>query len=132
MGGVLVENACGSPLGMTSWQHAISMVVTAEADVVAADPDRRVRSPSMSVAFPRVIRMRRWVYVKYFERQAPFQGGFSCRQRPLVQGPASCDVQQAGGSLGVTASLRQLRRQLAPGPGEGGMNLLHDPQGAGE
>jgi len=90
VGGVLVENACGSPLGMTSWQHAISMVVTAEADVVVADPDRQVRSPSMAVAFPRVIRMRRWVFVKYFERQDPFEGGFATRHGVLLRDSYTC------------------------------------------
>ena len=90
MGGVLVENACGSPLGLTSWQHAISMVVTGEADVIVADPDRQVRSPSMSVAFPRVIQMRRWVYVKYFERADPFEGGFATRHGVLLRDSYTC------------------------------------------
>lgn len=89
-GGVLVENACGSPLGMTNWQHAVSMVVTEEADVVMADPDRQVRSPSMSVAFPRVVRLRRWVYVKHFERPDPFEGGLATKKGVLDRDKRTC------------------------------------------
>lgn len=90
MGGVLVENACGSPLSMTSWQHAITMVVTGEADVIVADPEREVRSPSTAVPFPRVVRLRRWVYVKYFDRPDPFEGGFATNRGVLLRDSYIC------------------------------------------
>lgn len=87
--GVLVQNNCTTPLTYVSWQRAVTMVVTGEATVVEGDPERTVRSPSMEVPFPRVIRLVRWVYVKFI-RHASFEGGIATKRGVLNRDKHTC------------------------------------------
>lgn len=90
MGGILVLNACGTILTTVSWQKAVTMVVTGEAEIHEADPERSVRSPSREVPFPRVIRMVRWVYVKYVERRTLHDGGLATKRSVLARDKRTC------------------------------------------
>lgn len=87
--GVLVLNNCETPLNYTSWQDAVTKVVTGEAVIVEGDPERTVRSPSMEIPFPRVIRLVRWVYVKYI-RAVSFEGGIATRKAVLNRDKHTC------------------------------------------
>lgn len=60
---VLVLNATYEPLSTVGWQRAVVLVLEGIAEVVAADETRRVRSPSLSVAYPQVIRLLSYVRV---------------------------------------------------------------------
>lgn len=90
MVGILVLNACGTILTSVTWQRAVTMVVTGEAEIHEADPERTVRSPSTEIPFPRVIRMIRWVYVKYHERGSLYDGGLATKRGVLERDKHTC------------------------------------------
>jgi 5-methylcytosine-specific restriction endonuclease McrA len=60
---VLVLNATYEPLSTVGWQRAVVLVLEGVAEIVAADEHRRVRSPSVSLARPHVIRLLSYVRV---------------------------------------------------------------------
>lgn len=60
---VLVLNATYEPLSTVGWQRAVVLVLDGAAEIVTADEHRRVRSPSVSVARPHVIRLLSYVRV---------------------------------------------------------------------
>lgn len=66
--GVLVLNADYGVLTSVSWQRAVTLIVTGQAEVHESDPEQFVRSARMAVPFPRVIRLVKWVYVKFTGR----------------------------------------------------------------
>src|SRR4051812_18933678 len=63
--GTLVLNADYSVLASVSWQRAVTLVVTGKAEVHEADPEQMVRGRTAAVPFPRVIRLVKWVYVRF-------------------------------------------------------------------
>jgi hypothetical protein len=65
MNGVLVLNADYGVLTSVSWQRAVTLIINGKAELHEADPDQFVRGASASVPFPRVIRLLKWVYVKF-------------------------------------------------------------------
>ncbi len=66
--GTLVLNSCNTVLAQISWQQAAGLVVAGKAEVVESDPERLVRSQHLSIPFPRIIRLIRWVYVKFTKK----------------------------------------------------------------
>lgn len=60
---VLVLNATYEPLSTVAWQRAVVLVLDGVAEIVAADEERLVRSPSVSLALPHVIRLLSYVRV---------------------------------------------------------------------
>lgn len=82
----VVLNACGTVLATVPWQRAVVLVVTGEAVVHTADPAREVRSPSLVVPFPLVVRLVRWVYVRY----VPRAGGAASRSSVLLRDRHTC------------------------------------------
>ncbi len=64
---VLQLNASFEPIRVISFQKAVTMMVAGRAQVVEADPDRMVRSPSSEWPWPSVIRLTTYVKVP-FER----------------------------------------------------------------
>jgi 5-methylcytosine-specific restriction endonuclease McrA len=60
---VLVLNATYEPLSTVAWQRAVVLVLDGVAEIVAADEERLVRSPSVSLALPQVIRLLSYVRV---------------------------------------------------------------------
>lgn len=62
---VLVTNACTTPLKRVEWTRAVTMVVTGLADIVSADETRQVRSAYMSIPWPLVVQLRKYVFVPY-------------------------------------------------------------------
>ena len=56
----LVLNASYEPLGVVSWRRAVCLLLDEQADMVEAD-DGVVRSPSISLPLPSVIRLRQMV-----------------------------------------------------------------------
>lgn len=60
----LLLNAGYTPLCVISWRRAIVLVMEGKADVVA-DSDDYVRSPSVTMPAPAVIRLRQFVKVPY-------------------------------------------------------------------
>ena len=60
---VLVLNATYEPLSTVGWQRAVVLVLEGIAEAVSVDEVRRVRSPSISIARPHVIRLLSYVRV---------------------------------------------------------------------
>ncbi|MDP3275119.1 MAG: HNH endonuclease [Deltaproteobacteria bacterium] len=54
----LLLNAGFEPVKVISWQRAVTLVVTGKADVLEAYDDE-IRSPSLAIEVPSVVRMRR-------------------------------------------------------------------------
>lgn len=88
MTGTMVLNACGTVLGPVSWQHAVSLVVTGKAIVHEADPKRMIRSKTTEVPFPRVIRLVKWVYVKFTGKKN--SGGSFTKKAVLERDKYTC------------------------------------------
>lgn len=63
--GTLVLNADYSVLTSVSWQRAVTLVVIGKAEIHEADPEQMVRGKTHAVPFPRVIRLVKWIYVKF-------------------------------------------------------------------
>jgi 5-methylcytosine-specific restriction endonuclease McrA len=57
----LVLNASYEPLGVVSWKRAVCLVLDDHADLVEAD-EAVVRSPSITLPLPSVIRLRQMVH----------------------------------------------------------------------
>lgn len=68
-GGCLTLNASFEPLTVTSWQRALTLVLSDKAEIVEEDGPR-VRSESLALPRPAVIRLKRFVRVPLkFRRQ---------------------------------------------------------------
>lgn len=80
--GIIVLNNDYSVLGSVSWQRAVTKIMLGEAEIHEADPERMIRGANHSVPFPRVIRLVRWVYVKWTGRKA---SGALCTKRALLE-----------------------------------------------
>lgn len=104
MAGTLVLNACGTILTRVSWQRAVTMVVTGEAVIHESDPVRRISSPSVSVPFPHVVRLVRYVYVRYLER-----GGAASKRGVLARDRYTCVYCGKAGATTVDHLLPQSR-----------------------
>lgn len=84
---VIVLNSTYEVLEQVSWQRAITMVVTGEAEIHQADPERRVRSTHLSLPFPRVVRLRTYVYVSHKGRHG---GGMASKKGVLARDKRTC------------------------------------------
>ncbi len=65
-GSVLVLNATYEPLNVTSAWRACSLILARKAEILEADPDRWIRSPSTALPHPLVIRLVTYVRVPRF------------------------------------------------------------------
>ena len=63
---VLVLNATYEPLNVTSVWRACSLILSRKAEVLEADPDRMLRSPSTTLPHPIVIRLVQYVRIPRF------------------------------------------------------------------
>jgi 5-methylcytosine-specific restriction endonuclease McrA len=82
---VVVLNASYEVLDHISWQRAVTLVVTGDAVIHEADPDREVRSARLSIPYPRVVRLVRYVFVAY--RKA---SGIASKQGVLLRDKRTC------------------------------------------
>lgn len=83
MVGVLVLNADYTVLGSTNWHKAIKMVVLEKAEIHEADPEREVRGATHFIPFPRIIRLKEWIYVKFTGRHA--DGAGLCTKKGILE-----------------------------------------------
>ena len=83
MVGVLVLNADYTVLGSTNWQKAIKMVVLEKAEIHEADPEREVRGATHFVPFPRIIRLKDWIFVKFHGRSKNTSG--ICTKKGILE-----------------------------------------------
>ncbi len=96
MAGVLVLNADLSPLASVTWQRAVTLLLETEAKGVPtafcheSDPQQSVRSPSVSVPFPRIIQLSRYVYVPYDDRGLLDVGHFATKRGILDRDKQTC------------------------------------------
>jgi 5-methylcytosine-specific restriction endonuclease McrA len=65
---VLLLNASHEPLAVVTGRRALVLVVAGKAECLVARSSEQVRSPSVALAVPAVVRLRRYVRVPY---QAP-------------------------------------------------------------
>ena len=96
MAGVLVLNADLSPLASVTWQRAVTLLLEVDAKGVPlafcyeADPERTVRSPSLTVPFPRILQLSRYVYVPYEDRGLLDVGHFATKRGILSRDKHTC------------------------------------------
>lgn len=64
MGGTIVLNASYEVLTSVPWQRAITLLVTGAAEVIEVDESRPIRSQKLWMAYPKVIRLVRYVLVR--------------------------------------------------------------------
>ena len=62
---VLLLNASHEPLAVVTGRRALVLVVAGKAECLVERPNGLVRSPSVSLAVPAVVRLRRYVRVPY-------------------------------------------------------------------
>jgi 5-methylcytosine-specific restriction endonuclease McrA len=68
--GCLALNASYEPLTMVPMRRALRLVIDGKAEIVEAEPARRVQSAQLSLPRPAVIRLRKFVHVpRRFRRQ---------------------------------------------------------------
>ena len=83
----VVLNSTYEVLDLVPWQRAVTMVVTGEAVIHEADPDRLVRSMSLTVPHPRIVRLVRYVYVKHAVRHGH---GLASKRGVLARDKRTC------------------------------------------
>ena len=116
MSGVLVLNADLSVLAFVDWQRAVTMLVSVDdtgvplAQIYEADPKRSVHSPSVTVPFPRVIQLSRYLYVPYMDRRALLDdGGLATKRGVLDRDKRTCVYCGRAGATTVDHVLPQSR-----------------------
>lgn len=87
--GTLVLNADYTVLTSVSWQRAVTLVVGGKAEVHEADPERTIRGRTAEVPFPRVIRLVKWIYVK-FQGRSPDGAGICTKAGVLKRDKHTC------------------------------------------
>jgi 5-methylcytosine-specific restriction endonuclease McrA len=70
-------------LGSVSWQRAVTLVVTDKAEIHEADPEREVRGATTFVPFPRIIRLKQWIFVKFIGRH--HDGAGLCTKKGVLE-----------------------------------------------
>jgi 5-methylcytosine-specific restriction endonuclease McrA len=60
---ILLLNASGEPLRVLSLKRALSLMFNGKAEVIEAYPDKKLRSPSVTLDFPCVLRLKRYINV---------------------------------------------------------------------
>ena len=68
MSGVVVLNVSEEAVAVVSWQRAMTMVHAGLAVVHEAVEGKTINSPTAQFVFPKVIRLLKYVYVKYRSR----------------------------------------------------------------
>ena len=63
MSQILLLNANGEALRAISLQRALSLIFGNKVDQLESVPDKKLRSPSLTLEFPSVLRLRRYVSV---------------------------------------------------------------------
>lgn len=61
---VLVLNSNYTPLGVTSWQKAITLYFSGKVEIIQDYPDKLIRSVSLTMNMPAVIRVLKWIKSK--------------------------------------------------------------------
>lgn len=139
---VVVLNASHEVLDRVPWQRAVTMVVAGEAEMHETDPNRVVRSQFLTLPFPRVIRLVKYVYVKFKERVV---GRHASRSAILARDGGKCAYcggpgatvdhvipRSRGGESTwtnlVTACLRCNQKKRNRTPAEAKMPLLWKPE----
>jgi 5-methylcytosine-specific restriction endonuclease McrA len=68
----LILNATYEPIQIVSWKRAIRMLFQEKVEVVAEYEDRVIRSISVTIRVPSVLRLLQYVNVKHYHHQVKF------------------------------------------------------------
>jgi len=96
MQSVLVLNADMSVLSFVDMPRAVTLLLSTDkkglpqAIMFEADPDRKVRSPSMEMDWPRIISLTRYVYVPYESRAGGDISSFATKKDILDRDRRTC------------------------------------------
>ena len=96
MHAVLVLNADMSVLSFVDMPRAVTLLLSTDAKglpqavMFEADPDRKVRSPSMEIEWPRIIALTRYVYVPWERRAHGDVSGFATKRDILDRDRRTC------------------------------------------
>ena len=139
----LVLNATYEPLQVVSWKRAVRMLFQEKAEVVA-EYEREIRSVSLTVRLPSVLRLRHYVSIKRIQQQVKFaraniyiRDQYSCQYCgstfPAEQLTYDHVIPVAGGGLKsweniVTCCVRCNRLKGNHLPEEVGLRLLRKPK----
>lgn len=63
MNGILLINMDYTPLRVLSLKRALSLIFNGKAEIVESYPNKKLRSPSITMDFPAVMRLKRYVNV---------------------------------------------------------------------
>lgn len=64
MGGTIVLNASYEVLTSVSWQRAVTLIMAGHAEAIESDESRPIRSKNLSIPYPKIIRLLKYVFVK--------------------------------------------------------------------
>ena len=137
---ILVLDASWLPHAVVQWTKVVCLLWQEKAEVVEAG-GRLVRSPSVELELPTIVRLRRWApyrrrRLRPNRRNVLRRDDFTCqycgRQLPASKLNLDHVVPRArGGGSGwenlVTACLRDNHRKACRTPAEAGMRLLRAP-----
>lgn len=138
---VLLLSAGYIPLGVVSWTKAVSLVWQDKADAIETQ-ERSIRSPSITIPAPSVVRLRRMVRprdatVKLSRKNLFFRDGYTCQYCARRLPPAKLNIDhvvprnRGGKTLWtnvVTACIVDNIRKGGRTPDEAGMTLLKHPE----
>lgn len=96
MSAVLVLNADMSVLSFVDMPRAVTLLLSTDAKglpqavMFEADPDRKVRSPSVEMEWPRIIALTRYVYVPWVARATRDISSFATKKDILDRDRRTC------------------------------------------
>lgn len=138
----LVLNASYEPIRMISWERAIYYLMTEKADVVS-EYDRVVRSTSIAIKLPRVIKLKKYVkmannltHIRYSKRNILLRDKMKCQYCGIKCTNANATMdhiipKSRGGGTSwtniVTACHSCNNKKDNRTPSEAGMRLLSQP-----
>ncbi|MFQ5739252.1 MAG: HNH endonuclease [Acidobacteriota bacterium] len=139
----LVLNATYEPLQIVPWQRAVRMLFQRKVEVVA-EYDREIRSVSLSIKMPSVLRLLHYVKVRHYHQRVRFtranlyvRDGYCCQYCGRRLGASSLTYDHVlpvarGGEKSweniVTCCVPCNRRKANRTPQEAGLRLLRMPK----
>lgn len=97
-GSVVVLNSTYEPISMTRLGRAMSLVLSGQAVIEEAIPERFIRHKSGQFPFPKIIRMLRYIKIPFFYEEVPWsrtgvlrRDGYECQYCETKKGRMTID-----------------------------------------
>ncbi len=137
---VLLLNQTYEPLNIVSLRRAIKLLVLLKAELVYFDEDHLIKSSSISIPRPVVIRLKRYIHLKYREppltkKNILLRDNYTCQYCGTRKPPLTIDhvIPKSRGGKDtwenlVTACVKCNAKKGDRTPEEAGMKLLSRPR----